>query len=93
MPSSGTVSVTYHKKLPKSIICFCLCAVRHICTVHNRQAIDSSGAGSAASGDPDQSPEPGSAEKNFSNFPSTPSISLASASGSRLTVIFGQTWA
>ncbi|EGE58765.1 hypothetical protein RHECNPAF_280064 [Rhizobium etli CNPAF512] len=39
---------------------------------------------------PYQSPEPGFSEKYFSNLPVWPSISLASGSGSFLTVIFGQ---
>src|SRR5262245_59490567 len=37
----------------------------------------------------DQSPSPGSAEKYFSNLPSTPSNSFASAGGSFLAVMFG----
>jgi hypothetical protein len=40
--------------------------------------------------DADQSPLPGFAEKYLSNLPGTPSISLASGKGSRLTVMFGQ---
>src|SRR6185437_7081100 len=38
----------------------------------------------------DQSPVPGSGEKYFSNLPSTPSNSLASAGESFFWVIFGQ---
>src|SRR6185503_6770369 len=37
-----------------------------------------------------QSPSPGASEKYFSNLPSTPSHSLASAGGSRFSVILGQ---
>ena len=40
-----------------------------------------------------QSPEPGFSEKNCSNLPSTPSISLASGIGSFFTVMFGQIFA
>src|SRR6478752_4962 len=39
---------------------------------------------------PSQSPVPGFGEKNCSNLPSTPSISLASGIASRLTVTLGQ---
>src|ERR1700761_7646476 len=38
----------------------------------------------------DQSPEPGFAEKYFSNLPSSPSCSLASAGASFFWVMFGQ---
>lgn len=38
-----------------------------------------------------QSPSPGSGEKYFSNFPSSPSNLAASAGGSRFWVMFGHT--
>src|ERR1700731_3164275 len=47
----------------------------------------SAGAAEAA---PDQSPVPGDGEKYFSNLPSMPSKSLASAGDSFFWVIFGQ---
>lgn len=94
----GSVYENYHKKERKSIIC-CTATIKSprsqarsaggISPAFRPRHLSSVSRDEPSGRNPPQSPCPGSEEKYFSYFSSTPSISLASGSGSRLTVMFG----